>query len=134
MIVRRVLLIGFVYCIVALAEYDVRVMTFNIWLSGAEVTHGLQKIHISTFLFLLTKFIFSPEVEDPLVVSNLTSMLGPEWSGIFHRNRTIPDVAILTKHQNKNEKFTCFIVSSTLLHRNQQVSWNQDHLEIRNSS
>lgn len=33
------------------------------------------------------------------MISNLTKMLGEEWTGISHFNRTPPDVGIITRHE-----------------------------------
>lgn len=38
------------------------------------------------------------EVESPDVVTNLTLLLGDNWSGVHHCNSTYPDTGILTKH------------------------------------
>lgn len=38
-------------------------------------------------------------MENEYVISNLTKMLGEEWTGISHFNRTPPDVGIITRHE-----------------------------------
>ncbi|KHJ97620.1 hypothetical protein OESDEN_02399 [Oesophagostomum dentatum] len=38
------------------------------------------------------------EVEDIHVLGNLTQMLGEKWTGMYHQNRSIPDTAVLTRH------------------------------------
>ncbi|CAJ0590609.1 unnamed protein product [Cylicocyclus nassatus] len=75
-----------------------RVMTFNIWLSGASVHNGLQKIakHIA---LVNPDIVALQEVENVHVIGNLTQMLGGTWTGINHRNTTLPDTAILTRHE-----------------------------------
>ncbi|EPB79447.1 hypothetical protein ANCCEY_01497 [Ancylostoma ceylanicum] len=73
-------------------------MTFNIWLSGASVHNGLQKIakHIA---LVNPDIVALQEVEDVYVVGNLTQMLGGTWSGVHRQNHSLPDVAILTRHE-----------------------------------
>ncbi|VDL78036.1 unnamed protein product [Nippostrongylus brasiliensis] len=75
-----------------------RVMTFNIWLSGASVHNGLHKIakHIR---LVNPDIVALQEVEDVYVIGNLTEMLGEPWIGIHHQNRSLPDTGILTRHE-----------------------------------
>ncbi|XGW04765.1 hypothetical protein V3C99_015718 [Haemonchus contortus] len=82
-----------------------RVMTFNIWLSGASVHNGLQKIakHI---LLVNPDIVALQEVENEYVIGNLTQMLGEQWTGVQHRNRTPPDTAILTRHEFHQHSYT----------------------------
>ncbi|RCN41115.1 hypothetical protein ANCCAN_12947 [Ancylostoma caninum] len=82
-----------------------RVMTFNIWLSGASVHNGLQKIakHIA---LVNPDIVALQEVEDVYVVGNLTQMLGGSWSGVHRQNQSLPDVAILTRHEIHPHSYT----------------------------
>uniref|UniRef100_A0A1I7YHE4 Endo/exonuclease/phosphatase domain-containing protein n=1 Tax=Steinernema glaseri TaxID=37863 RepID=A0A1I7YHE4_9BILA len=75
---------------------NLKVMTFNIWLSGAQVTDGMKKIakHI---VEVNPDVIALQEVETNETIPELLKLMGPEWTGVF-RNRTYPDVGILTRH------------------------------------
>ncbi|KAK6019013.1 hypothetical protein OSTOST_15367, partial [Ostertagia ostertagi] len=98
-------------CLVNLCSYAglvsgvLRVMTFIFGLSGASVNNGLQKIakHI---LLVNPDIVALQEVENEHVVGNLTQMLGEEWVGVHHTNRTPPDTAILTRHEFHPHSYT----------------------------
>ncbi|KAK6753490.1 hypothetical protein RB195_012840 [Necator americanus] len=87
------------------SDGTLRVMTFNIWLSGASVNHGLQKIakHIA---ILNPDIVALQEVENVYVVGNLTQMLGGTWTGIHRQNQSLPDVAVLTRHEIHAHSYT----------------------------
>ncbi|KAI1723721.1 endonuclease/Exonuclease/phosphatase family domain-containing protein [Ditylenchus destructor] len=83
---------------VAGTPLTVRVLTFNIWLSGRRVENGLEKIakHIRQ---INPDIVSLQEVETPDVMNNITEMLGHPWNAVWHGNRSYPDTAILTKHK-----------------------------------
>ncbi|GMT24678.1 hypothetical protein PFISCL1PPCAC_15975, partial [Pristionchus fissidentatus] len=74
-----------------------KVMTFNIWLSGAEVSNGMEKI-AKQIKEVNPDVVALQEVESPDVVSNITTMLGEGWSGVHHCNSSYPDTGIITRH------------------------------------
>ncbi|KAH7697095.1 Protein F14F9.5, partial [Aphelenchoides avenae] len=76
-------------------------MTFNIWISGANVRDGLYKIakHIR---ILDPDIVALQETESGAVATNLTRLLGPKWTSHVHGYHTFPDTAILTKHKVTN--------------------------------
>ncbi|KAJ1356964.1 hypothetical protein KIN20_014960 [Parelaphostrongylus tenuis] len=103
--IRRVL-VGFLFSIfISPVNGSLRIMTFNIWVSGAFVKDGLQKIarHIAV---VNPDIVALQEVESAAVVNNLTSLLGNEWTSIYHRYRDMPDVAIITKHEIQLNSYT----------------------------
>ncbi|KAK0413328.1 hypothetical protein QR680_006739 [Steinernema hermaphroditum] len=75
---------------------ELRVMTFNIWLSGAQVTDGMKKIakHI---MINNPDVVALQEVETIETVPELIKLIGAEWTGAW-KNATYPDTAILTRH------------------------------------
>ncbi|CAI5450460.1 unnamed protein product [Caenorhabditis angaria] len=72
-----------------------RVMTFNIWNSGANVENGQQKI--AKHILLVNPDIVALQETYINVTQNLTRMLGPAWKSIEHPNSTYPDTVILTR-------------------------------------
>ncbi|TKR88772.1 hypothetical protein L596_012961 [Steinernema carpocapsae] len=74
-----------------------RIMTFNIWLSGAEVTDGMKKIarHI---LANNPDIVALQEIWTTDVIGNLTSLMGDKWTGIC-KNQSYPDAGILSRHK-----------------------------------
>ncbi|TKR88773.1 hypothetical protein L596_012962 [Steinernema carpocapsae] len=75
---------------------ELRIMTFNIWLSGAQVTDGMMKIakHI---LANNPDVVCLQEVESVDVIPDLIKLMGPEWTGAW-KNQTYPDTGIMTRH------------------------------------
>ncbi|KAI6233615.1 Endo/exonuclease/phosphatase domain-containing protein [Aphelenchoides fujianensis] len=64
---------------------DLRVMSFNIWLSGASVTDGFQKI---------LNHILNGETFDRMLQG-----LGSGWSGVFRGGSDYSDDGIFTRHK-----------------------------------
>lgn len=104
-------------------QRSLRVMTFNIWLSGERVKNGLQKIAdqinavdpdivtIQVPSNLIVFFILFKELQTAEIGKNLTDLLGAsKWKLIHHQFAKYPDTAIVTKHKvkyyrnNKNKK------------------------------
>ncbi|VDM53823.1 unnamed protein product [Angiostrongylus costaricensis] len=81
-----------------------RVMTFNLWISGANVNNGLQKIakHIA---LINPDIVALQEVVSINALNNLTALLGDEWTSICHQNKDSPDVAIITKHEIHSQSY-----------------------------
>ncbi|MFH4980590.1 hypothetical protein AB6A40_007299 [Gnathostoma spinigerum] len=75
-------------------------MTFNIWLSGANVENGLQKI-ATNILQVDPDIVTLQEVTSTAVFDNLLDLLGSSWKGVT-KNLSYPDTAIITKHKFMN--------------------------------
>ncbi|GMR40258.1 hypothetical protein PMAYCL1PPCAC_10453 [Pristionchus mayeri] len=75
-----------------------KVMTFNIWLSGAEVKDGIEKI-AKQIREVNPDIVALQEVEAPDVITNITEILGAGWYGVHHCNSTYPDTGIITRHK-----------------------------------
>uniref|UniRef100_A0A915EMF5 Endonuclease/exonuclease/phosphatase domain-containing protein n=1 Tax=Ditylenchus dipsaci TaxID=166011 RepID=A0A915EMF5_9BILA len=75
-----------------------RVVTFNIWLSGARVSNGLVKI-AKQISQLNPDIVALQEIESDSVISNLTKLLGKPWTGVGHTGRNYTDTGILTRHK-----------------------------------
>jgi endonuclease/exonuclease/phosphatase (EEP) superfamily protein YafD len=80
-----------------ITQRPLRVMTFNIWLSGRRVVNGIEKI-VKHILINDPDVVAMQEVY-PGALENITQLLGPRWTGVEHSNDTYPDVAFLTKHK-----------------------------------
>uniref|UniRef100_A0A0K0DE11 Endo/exonuclease/phosphatase domain-containing protein n=1 Tax=Angiostrongylus cantonensis TaxID=6313 RepID=A0A0K0DE11_ANGCA len=79
-------------------------MTFNLWISGANVNNGLQKI--AKHIALINPDIAAlQEVVSIDALNNLTALLGDEWTGICHQSKDSPDVAIITKHEIHSQSY-----------------------------
>lgn len=82
---------------VSIRPETLRVMSFNIWMSGSQVDDGLKKIakHIR---LVAPDIVALQEVDTPLILRNLTESLGEGWSAHFGSG-VYSDVGILTKHK-----------------------------------
>uniref|UniRef100_A0A914I5H6 Endonuclease/exonuclease/phosphatase domain-containing protein n=1 Tax=Globodera rostochiensis TaxID=31243 RepID=A0A914I5H6_GLORO len=80
-----------------------RVMSFNIWLSGKRVKNGLKKIS-DQIKAVDPDIVTIQELQTVEVGRNLTDLLGAsKWQLIHHPNATYPDTAIITKHKFVSE-------------------------------
>ncbi|KAH7703873.1 Protein F14F9.5 [Aphelenchoides avenae] len=73
-------------------------MTFNIWLSGASVENGVEKIakHIKQ----VNPDVVALQEVYPDALGNIMVALGPGWTGIESRiNESYSDTAFITRHQ-----------------------------------
>ncbi|CAB3398934.1 unnamed protein product [Caenorhabditis bovis] len=77
------------------AHFSVRVMTFNVWNSGANVENGQQKI--AKHILLVRPDIVALQEVYANVTRNLTMMLGPPWIAVENPDPEYPDTAILTR-------------------------------------
>ncbi|CCD62733.1 uncharacterized protein CELE_F14F9.5 [Caenorhabditis elegans] len=73
----------------------IRLMTFNIWNSGANVENGQQKI--AKHILMVNPDVVALQEVYANVTRNLTLMLGHPWVAV-ERNHEYPDTAILTRH------------------------------------
>lgn len=75
-----------------------RVMSFNLWQSGANVQDGLAKIakHI---LAVNPDIAALEEVESAEILTNLTALLGPGWVSKCNDNEAYPDMGVVTRHK-----------------------------------
>uniref|UniRef100_A0A914QLB2 Endonuclease/exonuclease/phosphatase domain-containing protein n=1 Tax=Panagrolaimus davidi TaxID=227884 RepID=A0A914QLB2_9BILA len=73
-----------------------RILTFNIWLSGEKIENGIYKIakHIK---LLQPDIVALQEVQTSEIFQEILQQLGPEWSGVIPP-LPYPDNAILTPH------------------------------------
>ena len=90
-----------------------RIMSFNVWMSGSQVDNGLYKIakHIK---LVDPDIVALQEVDTPLVLKILTKRLGGTWvahsgSGVYS------DVGILTKHKVSRGKNCFWLKTRTFL-------------------
>uniref|UniRef100_A0A8R1DNZ0 Endo/exonuclease/phosphatase domain-containing protein n=1 Tax=Caenorhabditis japonica TaxID=281687 RepID=A0A8R1DNZ0_CAEJA len=74
----------------------IRVMTFNIWQSGANVENGQQKI--AKHILMINPDIVALQEVYANVTRNLTMMLGHPWVAVERNHSDYPDTAILTRH------------------------------------
>ncbi|KAH7700134.1 Protein F14F9.5, partial [Aphelenchoides avenae] len=80
------------------ADYPLRIMTMNIWNSGAHVKDGLHKVakHIQ---LLDPDIVALQELDYGDVTKNLTQWLGPKWTSHVHSFQSYPDTGVITKHK-----------------------------------
>uniref|UniRef100_A0AC34F3E6 Endonuclease/exonuclease/phosphatase domain-containing protein n=1 Tax=Panagrolaimus sp. ES5 TaxID=591445 RepID=A0AC34F3E6_9BILA len=81
-----------------------RILTFNVWLSGGKVENGIYKIakHIK---LLQPDIVALQEVQNSENFTEILEELGPEWSGAIPPFE-YPDNAILTPHIIDNMETT----------------------------
>jgi endonuclease/exonuclease/phosphatase family metal-dependent hydrolase len=74
-----------------------RIMSFNIWMSGVKVEDGIHKIakHIK---LVDPDIVALQEVDRPEILRNITKRLGGSWTAHFG-SAIYSDVGILTKHK-----------------------------------
>ncbi|EFP05876.1 hypothetical protein CRE_27203 [Caenorhabditis remanei] len=77
------------------SQNGIRLMTFNIWQSGANVENGQQKI--AKHILMVNPDVVALQEVYANVTRNLTLMLGHPWVAV-DRNHEYPDTAILTRH------------------------------------
>ncbi|KAH7700135.1 Protein F14F9.5 [Aphelenchoides avenae] len=80
-----------------------RIMSFNIWVSGENVQDGLYKVakHIR---LVDPDIVALQEVMTAEVFTNLTRLLGPQWTGVINTQSGYPDAGIFTKHKLISEE------------------------------
>nr|WGC84594.1 extracellular nuclease 7 [Bursaphelenchus xylophilus] len=77
--------------------YPLRIMTFNIWITGENVVDGLYKIakHIR---IVDPDIVTIQELQSKELFGQLLTELGLDYTGVYHNSSGYPDTAIITKH------------------------------------
>ncbi|KAI6199947.1 Endonuclease exonuclease phosphatase domain containing protein [Aphelenchoides besseyi] len=85
---------------------DIRVMTFNIWLSGKQVKDGFQKI-VQHILAVNPDVVCIQELSDAETFDKFLDALGDPWKGVFRGGSYYSDDGIFTRHKfYKNDSFS----------------------------
>ncbi len=116
-----------------------RVMTFNIWNSGANVVDGISKI--AAQIKMVNPHIVSLQEVEAGVFPQILAHLGPQWRGVERKASSTadhyPDTAIATRLLIYDQSYAATVYGMSLklkagFRRNVSV-WSM-HLDWRNSN
>jgi endonuclease/exonuclease/phosphatase family metal-dependent hydrolase len=92
-------------------QKDLRIMTFNIWMSGSNVVNGINKIarHINT---INPDVVCLQEVNDDNTLAKIVEAAGKQWKGNFNLST---NNAIMAKNSNVKNEFSTDMVTGVTI-------------------